>query len=249
MSGPYGPNDPNRQWGPGDQPQQPNEQQWSQNPQQPGGPQQQWGHPNQPQPHQPGQPQQWGQPQGPPAYGQPQPGMAPGYGQPGQQHPGQQQVWGQPGPGQPPTQAWGQVPPAQQQQAWGAPPPGQPDQWNQGQPYPGPGAPGSPSGSSKKPLIFGAIAVLVVLAAVILALVFGAFGSDTLDQNAAQSGVEKIVTESYGAKNVSNVQCPADQKIKSGEKFTCTLSISGVKSSVTVTFVDDKGTYEVGRPS
>lgn len=27
MSGPYGPNDPNRQWGPGDQ-QQPNEQQW-----------------------------------------------------------------------------------------------------------------------------------------------------------------------------------------------------------------------------
>ena len=50
MSGPYGPNDPNRQWGPGDQ-QQPNEQQWGQNPQQPGGQQQ----PGQ----QPGQQQPW----------------------------------------------------------------------------------------------------------------------------------------------------------------------------------------------
>jgi hypothetical protein len=64
MSGPYGPNDPNRQWGPGDQ-QQPNEQQWGQNPQQPGGQQQ----PGQ----QPGQQQPWGQP------GQtPQPGQQPG---------------------------------------------------------------------------------------------------------------------------------------------------------------------------
>ena len=103
MSGPYGPNDPNRQWGPGDQ-QQPNEQQWGQNPQQPGGQQQPgqqpgqqqpWGQPGQtPQPgQQPGQQQPWGQP----AYGQP--GGQPAYGQPqqpGQGQPGQQQPWGQP---------------------------------------------------------------------------------------------------------------------------------------------------------
>lgn len=125
--------------------------------------------------------------------------------------------------------------------------PGQQNQWNQAQPFPSPGAPGNQSGKSKKPLIFGAIGVLVVLAAVVVALVFGVFGKNTLDQSAAQAGVEKIVTESYGAKNVSNVQCPADQEVKSGNKFTCTLSIAGVKSNVTVTFVDDNGTYEVSR--
>lgn len=274
MSGPYGPNDPNRQWGPGDQ-QQPNEQQWGQNPQQPGGQQQPgqqpgqqqpWGQPGQtPQPgQQPGQQQPWGQPAygqpgGQPAYGQPQ---QPGQGQPGQQQPWGQpqqqppaQPWGQPGQQQAPdaTQAWGQPPAAAPQQAWGAAAPGQApgqqNQWNQAQPFPSPGAPGNQAGKSKKPLIFGAIGVLVVLAAVVVALVFGVFGKNTLDQSAAQAGVEKIVTESYGAKNVSNVQCPADQEVKSGNKFTCTLSIAGVKSNVTVTFVDDNGTYEVSRPS
>ena len=144
-------------------------------------------------------------------------------------------------------------PAAAPQQAWGATAPGQTpgqqNQWNQAQPFPSPGAPGNQSGKSKKPLIFGAIGVLVVLAAVVVALVFGVFGKNTLDQSAAQAGVEKIVTESYGAKNVSNVQCPADQEVKSGNKFTCTLSIAGVKSNVTVTFVDDNGTYEVSRPS
>lgn len=111
-------------------------------------------------------------------------------------------------------------------------------QWNQGQ----------PGGKSKKPLVFGAIGVLVVLVAVVIGL-FVLMGKDTLDENAAAQGVEKIVTESYGAKNVSDVVCPSGQEIKSGATFTCTLSISGEKKSVTLTFVDDAGTYEVSRPS
>ena len=186
--------------------------------------------------------------------------------QPGQGQPGQQQPWGQPQQ-QPPAQPWGQ--PGQQQapdatQAWGQPPSAAPQQaWGATAPRADSGTartsgtrlsrsrvpvrPGNQSGKSKKPLIFGAIGVLVVLAAVVVALVFGVFGKNTLDQSAAQAGVEKIVTESYGAKNVSNVQCPADQEVKSGNKFTCTLSIAGVKSNVTVTFVDDNGTYE-GQP-
>ncbi|OYD70302.1 DUF4333 domain-containing protein [Rhodococcus sp. OK302] len=235
MSGPYGPNDPNRQWGPGEQPPQ---QQWGQP--QGGQPMPQQGQPawGQPGYGQPGQPQ--GQPQGQP-YGQPQPwGQPQQPGQPGQAQPGQ---WGQPPAGDQ-TQAWGQQPAPQQQQAWGAQPggpvPGAPVQWNQGPP---------PQGAkSKKPLIFAAIGVLVVLAGVVIGL-FVMMGKNTLDQNAAAKGVEQIVTESYGAKGVSNVSCPSGQEIKTGGKFTCTLSISGEKKSVTVTFVDDTGTYEVSRPN
>ncbi|KJF22979.1 DUF4333 domain-containing protein [Rhodococcus sp. AD45-ID] len=258
MSGPYGPNDPNGQWGNGEQP-----------------PQQPWGQPGYGQPGQPqGQPG-YGQPQGQPAYGQPgygQPGQPqgqpaygqPGYGQPGQPQgqpgqPGQpgygQQPWGQPQqPGQPGQQQWGQQPGGDQTQVWGQPTAQQPQQAWGAQPGGQPGAPvqwnqGPQQGAkSKKPLIFGAIGVLVVLAAVVIGL-FVFTSKDTLDANAAAKGVEKIVTESYGAKNVSDVSCPSGQEIKSGAKFTCTLSVSGEKKSVTLTFVDDTGTYEVSRPS
>ena len=37
-------------------------------------------------------------------------------------------------------------------------------------------------------------------------------------------------------------------KVKKGDTFTCEVSIDGTKRQVTVTFQDDKGTYEVGRP-
>ncbi|EUA60732.1 hypothetical protein I542_0868 [Mycobacteroides abscessus 1948] len=36
--------------------------------------------------------------------------------------------------------------------------------------------------------------------------------------------------------------------MKKGATFTCDVSIDGTKRQVTVTFQNDKGTYEVGRP-
>lgn len=66
---------------------------------------------------------------------------------------------------------------------------------------------------------------------------------------AAEKGVTKVVSESYGAKNVANTTCPDNEPVQAGHTFICTLSIDGSPSTVTVTFVDNSGTYEVSRPS
>lgn len=70
-----------------------------------------------------------------------------------------------------------------------------------------------------------------------------------LDGSAAEKGVTKVVSENYGAKKVANTTCPDNEPVEAGHTFVCTLSIDGSPSTVTVTFVDDSGTYEVSLPS
>jgi hypothetical protein len=250
MSGPQG-SDPTQPW-PGQQPPQNDPQAWQQPPapEQPAGdtpawqqppayspqqypqyqaPQQQYPQPDQygqqptaygPTSYQP-QPDQYGQPQyGQPQYGQPQYGQ-PQYGQPGQ--PGQPQYGQQPG--------------------------------QQFSPY---GTTGSDEASKKSMKVLlgvgGGIALLIVVVVLILGFVApGWFVSKQLDVNAAQSGVAQVLsdeTNGYGAKNVSDVLCNKGQnpEVKKGDTFTCDVSIDGTKRRVTVTFQDDDGTYEVGRP-
>ena len=79
------------------------------------------------------------------------------------------------------------------------------------------------------------------------------FVTTKLDVDKAQQGVQQILTDEangYGAKNVKDVKCNNGQNptVKKGDTFTCEVSIDGTKRQVTVTFQDDKGTYEVGRP-
>jgi hypothetical protein len=167
-------------------------------------------------------------PQGyPTQYGQTQ------YGQPGQQY-GQQ-----PGQyGQQPTQ-YGQ----------------QPGQYGQ---YPQYGVPGAEEGSKKSLAVIGGVIGLLaaLVVAVVLVLGFwkpGFFVTTKLDIGAAQSGVQQILTDEangYGAKNVKDVKCNDGQSptVKKGDTFNCEVSIDGTKRQVTVTFQDDNGTYEVGRP-
>jgi Domain of unknown function (DUF4333) len=74
-----------------------------------------------------------------------------------------------------------------------------------------------------------------------------------LDVNKAQAGVQQILTDEtngYGAKNVQGVKCNNGQNptVKKGGTFNCEVSIDGTQRQVTVTFQDDNGTYEVGRP-
>jgi Domain of unknown function (DUF4333) len=162
--------------------------------------------------------EQFGQPYG---YGQP-----PQYGQPGQQY-GQQ-------PGQ-----YGQ----------------QPGQYPQ---YPQYTTPGAEERSKRSLAVVGGVIGLLaaIIVAVVLVLGFwkpGFFVTTTLDINAAQSGVQQILTDEangYGAKNVGDVKCNNGQNptVKKGDTFNCEVSIDGTKRQVTVTFQDDDGTYEVGRP-
>ncbi len=255
MSGPYGPNNPDNSWGRPGGPETPGQGDDStrvfNNPQQPGG-QQQWG-------QQPGQQQPWGGEQQQPAWGQ-QPGQPQQsndqWAQQTQVAPGAQQQWGQPQQPQQPQQQWGQQPGQQGGQQWGQPQ--QPhQQWGQQAPTSGQnygqqqyGAYGSEQPKkSKLPLIIGAVIVaLLVVGGVVAALLL--LSKDKLDQTAAQDGVKKVLTESYGIENVSDVKCPDDQlEVKKDATFTCTLKEGSAEKSVTVKFTDDKGTYEVSRPN
>jgi hypothetical protein len=219
----------------------------------------------------------WQQPQPPensttvaPAWQQPayQPPQYPGYEQPGQpattaypsypqqgQYGQPEQQYGQPTayspigyPGQPAQPQYGQPGP---QDAYGQPPYG-------GQQFPPYGAPGTDPGSKKSMKmilgIVGGIAVLII--AIVAVMGFwkpGFFVTTKLDVNAAQTGVAQILGDEangYGAKNVKDVTCNngASPTVKKGDTFDCEVSIDGTKRRVTVTFQDDKGTYEVGRP-
>ncbi len=216
-------------------------------------------------PTQPWQPQQAGQgeqQQGsewqPPAYTPPQypqyqqptaypsapqyPATGPGYTQPEQygQQPGQYQ-YGQP------TQ-YGQ--PGQYGQY------GQPGPYGQ---YPQPGQYG-PSGQANKRStgVIATVAAVCLAFIVLLVLVLGFwtpgfFVTTKLDVDKAQAGVQAILTDQtdgYGAKNVKDVKCNNGQSpvVKKGDTFNCEVSIDGTKRQVTVTFQDNSGTYEVGRP-
>lgn len=172
-------------------------------------------------------PQPYGAPEyNPAAYGQPAQ-----YGQPGQY-------------GVPPQ--YGQYPPPPGQYP---PPPGQ---------YPPYLPPGAEEAGKKSTrllgTIIGSLAALALLAVLVLGFWKpGFFVTTKLDVNKAQQGVQQILTDEsngYGAKNVNDVKCNNGQNptVKKGDTFTCEVSIDGTKRQVTVTFQDDKGTYEVGRP-
>ena len=134
----------------------------------------------------------------------------------------------------------------------------QPGQYGQPAQYPGQPAPYSQPGPKRsKGMIYGIVGGIAALFLVVIGIlgfvVPGFFVSTELDVNKANSGVQSILTDEtngYGAKNVKDVRCNngANPQVKKGGTFDCTVSIDGAAKRVTVTFQDDKGTYEVGRP-
>ncbi|SFW82210.1 DUF4333 domain-containing protein [Amycolatopsis australiensis] len=248
MSTPYGGNDPQQpQYGqqPGGAypPSGPQEQpQWGQQPPAYDPSQQQWGQPQQPQQwgQQPGgytppQQPQWGQQ--PPPYGQ-QPGG--GYPQSGPQ--AQPQYGQQPGGGYPQS-----GPQAQPQ--YGQQPPGQYDYGQQQ--FPGQSSPeGEKPAKSKKGLLIGIIALVVVVAVVgILGFVTpGFFKTQVFNNTQMQADVQKLLTDTYKIEGVTGVTCPADQKVEDGAKFECTATIAGKPQQVPITVKGDGGNYEVSPP-
>ncbi|WP_431902852.1 DUF4333 domain-containing protein [Amycolatopsis thermoflava] len=196
-------------------------------------PQQQWSQPGYGQ--QPGQPQQYAQ--------QPQYGQAPGYGQPqpGQFQPAQPQSaqpqYGQQYPGQAAPQYAGQQYAGQQH-------PGQQR-----------GAPGGygqqqPAKKGGKGLLIGLGAAVVVVAAfcVTAFLAPGFLKTTVLSQSAVQDGVKQVLIGNYQLTEVGDVQCPADQEVKSGATFDCSAVVNGQGKTVTVTIKDDAANYEVAYP-
>ncbi|WP_394360982.1 DUF4333 domain-containing protein [Amycolatopsis sp. SB7-3] len=224
MSTPYGGNDPQQQpqWG-----QQPGYGQQPGGAQPPSGPQQQpqWGQQPQYDPSQTQQQQpQWGQ--------QPQYGQQPGYPQSGPQ---QQPGYPQSGP--------------QQQPQYGQQQPGQYD-YGQSQ-FPGTQGEAQDKPKSKKGLFIGIGALVVIIAAVgILGFVTpGWFNTQVFNNTQMQTDVQKLLTETYGIKEISAVTCPSGQEVKDGVKFTCTATIEGKPQEVPITVKGDTGNYEVSPPA
>ncbi|WP_407686591.1 DUF4333 domain-containing protein [Mycobacterium sp. HUMS_1102779] len=258
MSGPQG-SEPDQQWQPpghsGDQSSEPAQEgsPWQQQPNQDAG----WQTPAYTPP--PGYSPY--QQQGEQAYPQQQYPQQPGYGQPEQQYGGQTPQYGQYGQ---PTQygQYGQPGQYAQPGQYGQPgqyaQPGQYGQYGQPGQYPQQFPPYEQPGKKRSTtLIVGVVGVIAfLLIAAVLVLGFwepGFFVTTKLDIKKAQTGVQQILsdeTNGYGARNVKDVKCNngADPTVKKGASFDCSVSIDGAQKHVTVTFQDNKGTYEVGRP-
>ncbi|MFT3900158.1 MAG: DUF4333 domain-containing protein [Gordonia sp. (in: high G+C Gram-positive bacteria)] len=169
----------------------------------------------------------------------PQQPVAPPAGQPGVQYPVPPGA-AAPQPGQPygaPLQP-GQYPQ-----------PGQPGQFPPvGQPFPG--APAK-SGNTGKILTISGLTVLAIAALLAITAFFvPGWAPKKLSQAGAEKGVTQILKNDYQVQNVSNVRCPAEaQKVKKGESFSCTVTVDGRRQRVTLTFIDNKGGFEVGAPT
>jgi hypothetical protein len=244
MSGPQG-QDPNQQWSPDQPAEQPpasedqTAQSGTQPPPAPEEPTAQAGSQPPPAPAEPTAQAGWHPPAyAPTQYAQPQPYPGtPQYPPPGQEFSQQPTQYGQPGPYPPqyapPGTQYGEAPPA-----FGEAPPGK-------------------RSRSSLAIILGIVGVLgVIIVAAVLVMGFwkpGFFVTTKLDVNKAQAGVQQILTDQtngYGVKSADNVKCNngQDPTVKKGDTFTCDVSVDGQHKQVTVTFQDNTGTYEVGRP-
>lgn len=201
--------------------------------------------------------QQWGQQPygGGPASGTPSGGFpAQGggaYGQPGQQQPqyGEQQQpyggYGQQPQQQQPTQQYpyGQQQPYGQQSQYGQ----QPQQY--GQQYQQPKKGGNT-------WLWVVVVVVVLAAAAFAVLGFvtpGFLNKKVFDESAleGENGVQKILVDDYKMENIEKVDCPADQEVKQGATFTCTVTQGGEEGgelSVSITVTNDDGEYQVALP-
>ncbi|MEU6640976.1 DUF4333 domain-containing protein [Saccharomonospora sp. NPDC046836] len=99
-----------------------------------------------------------------------------------------------------------------------------------------------------KPLLIGAIVVVLLAGGGIAAWLLGAFRGDVLEQRSLQTGVATVLRDSYGEHDVTNVQCPADQQVQTGHTFECTVEIGGQRRAVSIRVLNDKPEFEVGAP-
>ncbi|MCH9729986.1 MAG: DUF4333 domain-containing protein, partial [Actinomycetia bacterium] len=112
------------------------------------------------------------------------------------------------------------------------------------------------SKTRSKVLLGGGVAVVVAAAVVAVTALWvpGFARSTTLDANAAQDSVRQILTDpvpaGYGAQNVTDITCNdgTNPPVRTGDTFTCAVTINNNTYQVTATFTDDTGAYIVGRP-
>lgn len=70
-----------------------------------------------------------------------------------------------------------------------------------------------------------------------------------LDHTAVEAGIAKVLNDSYGISNASNIRCPESMPVQVNAVYSCALKIGGENKKVSVQVTKSDGTYEVGRPS
>ncbi|MFC4001517.1 DUF4333 domain-containing protein [Prauserella oleivorans] len=109
-------------------------------------------------------------------------------------------------------------------------------------------SPRSKPARSRKPLVIGLVVVVLLAGGGVAAWLLGAFRDDVLDQESLQNGVATVLRDSYGEHDVRAVSCPADQEIRAGHTFECTVDIGDRRAGVPIRVLNDKPEYEVGAP-
>ena len=95
-----------------------------------------------------------------------------------------------------------------------------------------------------------------VVVAVVWVLGFrtpGYFVTTRVDVHDVEDGVHQVLTDEitgYGVSNVKDLVCNRSENpaARKGGSFGCSFTVHGVPRQLTVTFLDDNGTYQVGRP-
>ncbi|GAB3483187.1 DUF4333 domain-containing protein [Amycolatopsis cihanbeyliensis] len=68
------------------------------------------------------------------------------------------------------------------------------------------------------------------------------------DRQAMQESVRKVLTESYGLADVTNVSCPSGRPVEVGSTFECAVRVAGEPKTVTITVTSEDAEYEVSAP-
>jgi hypothetical protein len=102
----------------------------------------------------------------------------------------------------------------------------------------------------RRRLLVAIVAALVVVVVLVLGFVTpGWFVTRVFDAAAVQAGVAEVLTDDYATDGVADVHCPQNVQVSAGATFACDATIDGDPVTVPITVTDDRGAYQVGRPT
>jgi flagellar basal body-associated protein FliL len=169
------------------------------------------------------------------------------------QQPGQQQPYGGYGQQPQPTQQYGQPQYGPPQPQYGPPSGEFPNPYQN--PYQQQPQQPQKKGGGAWIWITMVVVVLAAAAFLVLGLVTPGFLNTKVFDKAAlegDDGVKKILVDDYKVQDIESVTCPADQEVKQGNKFDCTVKVGGdepkdLKVTITVTN-EENAEYQVALP-
>lgn len=154
--------------------------------------------------------------------------------------------------GNPQSPGWPGAPPGAWPQPAHSQPPISPGGFQSGS-YGGLGAFSTDAGTqgprSKKPFVIAGLSLIVLAGAGLSAWLTGLVKlGDVLDAKSVETGIVKVLKNSYGESDVRNPRCPEDEEIRNNHKFDCTVEVGGSPKAVTIRVLNDKPEFEVGAP-